>query len=188
MQSEEDLKEFVKGAQKNNRYYGINFRNLGTSINTIEFRLANGTIDADIWIENINLFGGIIRASEELAIIQSKPEQERTPEEKEKLVCLEKLKNVGITDVQKLETLLKLVIPKEDREVYMSRYKVNNVLVNQNSEIEQGIIKQIAKTPIDLKKIGKKIFLGENQITGTDYRSVCNDIERDLQIEDSITM
>ena len=65
LKSEEDLKKFLKDAQKDkdgkiDRYYGINFANVGEDKNTIEFRLPNGTIDAKTWIENINLFGGII--------------------------------------------------------------------------------------------------------------------------------
>ena len=38
--------------------------------NTIEFRLANGTINPEMWIENANLFGGMVAISEELARIQ----------------------------------------------------------------------------------------------------------------------
>ena len=63
------------------RYSGINFMNTGSQgKNTIEFRLANGTIDPDTWIENINLFGGLVKSAQELAEIQKKPENERTEE------------------------------------------------------------------------------------------------------------
>ena len=47
---------------------------------TVEFRIPNGTIEPETWIENINLFGGIISASEKLNIIQSKSEEMRTRE------------------------------------------------------------------------------------------------------------
>lgn len=51
---------------QNGRYYGINFKKQ----DTIEFRLSNGTLNANTWIENINLFGGIIKVAQNIAIIQ----------------------------------------------------------------------------------------------------------------------
>ena len=183
MLTEEDLKVFVKSAQSD-KYYGINFDNVGSSYkNTIEFRLSNGTIDADTWIENINLFGGIVKASEDLALIQSKPEEERTIEEQEKLEYFEKLKDTEITDLEKLENLLKIVIPEENRETYMKRYKVNSELLKQNPSIEQDIISKTSQMPIDIKKIGKKVLGSKGGITGSDYNTGANIIENDLQAE-----
>ena len=71
LNDEKDIKEILEDTQENDKYCGINFQNLGEYKNTIEIRLANGTLDADTWIENINLFGGLVRASQELAIIQT---------------------------------------------------------------------------------------------------------------------
>ena len=34
--------------------------------------MANGTLNPDLWMDNINLFGGIVAISEELAQIQQK--------------------------------------------------------------------------------------------------------------------
>ena len=48
-----DSKKFMINVQ-NERYYGINFK----KFDTIEFRLSNGTLNANTWIDNINLFGG----------------------------------------------------------------------------------------------------------------------------------
>lgn len=54
---------------------------------TIEFRMPNGTLDPKVWIENIELFGGMIRAGNELAKIYNKSQEERTPEDEEKLMA-----------------------------------------------------------------------------------------------------
>lgn len=60
----EDLKvEFMKRPSK---CYSINFRNLvvqekyTSKLNTIEFRIPNGTLNEDIWFNNINTFGLLI--------------------------------------------------------------------------------------------------------------------------------
>ena len=185
LQSEEDLKSFVKKAQSNNRYYGINFMNLENSKNTIEFRLPNGTLDADTWIQNINLFGGIIRISENLAIIQTKPEEERTEEEIKMLQQFEILKNSEISDKEKLEALLAIVITEEHRDIYRERYEVNSQLIEQNPEIKRGITEKVAKSPIDIKKVGKKVFTGADGITGQEYNQISQDIERAQQMENS---
>ena len=123
--NEEELKRFIKDAQES-RYYGINFMNIEDYNNTIEFRLANGTIDADTWIQNINLFGGIVRSSEDLAKIQTKPEEERTEEEKNILEYFEQIKSSKISNQEKLEALLSIVIPEEYRDIYRERYEVNS--------------------------------------------------------------
>ena len=146
-------------------------------------KLPKGTIDADTWIENINLFGGIVKASEDLAIIQSKLEKERTREEQEKLEYFEKLKDTEITDLEKLENLLKIVIPEENRETYMKRYKVNSELLKQNPSIEQDIISKTSQKPIDIKNIVKKVFGQEEGITVADYNTGSNTIRNDLQAE-----
>lgn len=180
LQNKDDLKKFVKSAQ-DSRYYGINFNNVGGSKDTIEFRLANGTIDAGTWIENINLFGGIVRTADDLAIIQSKSEEQRTDEERKKLECFEFIKKSGISEQEKLETLLAIVIPENDRDVYRKRYEINSKLIEQSPEIKEGITRNIAKSAITVNKVGKKVFLGEDGITGQDYKQSAKIIERDLQ-------
>ena len=75
-----------KNDKKEQRLFEINYRNVGSSgKNTIEFRLPNGTINPTTWVENINLFGGLIRTSHELSKIMKKTEEQRTEEEKQML-------------------------------------------------------------------------------------------------------
>lgn len=183
LQTEEDLKKLVKDAQEDDRYYGINYTNIGTYKNTIEFRYPNGTIDADTWTENINLFGGIVKTAEELAKIQLKGEETRTEEEKEKLELLENLKLENNSEEEKVEILLKLVVSKENKEIYMNRYKVNNELIKQNEDMDKEISSQVASRAITTQKVAKRVF-GENDgINGQEYRAGNEIISRNLQNE-----
>lgn len=75
LDSEEDLNEFIKGLQniqenELGRSASLNLLNINNGKNTIEFRVANGTINPDIWIENVRLFGRIVQISEKLAQIE----------------------------------------------------------------------------------------------------------------------
>lgn len=169
---------------EDNRYYGINFRPSNTTKSsraTIEFRLPNGTLDADTWIENINLFGGIIKTAQDLAIIQTKPEQEQTDEERDLLRKFEKLKEANVDEHEKLEILLALVIPQEDREIYRERYEVNSKLLEEKLDVKEKITSNLAKGTIDIRKIGKKVFLGEDGVTGQEYRNGVRVIEEALR-------
>ena len=145
----EDVKKFAKEVQNGAGDYGINFNNLGNEKNTIEFRISNGTTDIKTWIENINLFGGLVKASEDLAIIQKKMPEERTDEERIKLKLFERLNKDEIDDSERLEILLQIVIPKEDRDVYRNRYRVNSKLY-EKSIVKDFIKKKLAKNKINI--------------------------------------
>ena len=86
------------------RYRGINFDNITNTDgkNTIEIRMPNGTINADTWIQNINLFGGIVKIAEETAEIQSKDERKLSLEEKRKLDLFNKLGRDKLKNKEKL--------------------------------------------------------------------------------------
>ena len=143
----EDVKKLAKDVQNGTGDYGINFNNLGNEKNTIEFRIPNGTIDAKTWIENINLFGGIVKASEDLAIIQNKQPEDRTDEEITKLKLFEKLNKDEISDSERLEILLQIVIPSEDRDIYRRRHRINSKLY------EKSIVRDFVRTKLSKKKI-----------------------------------
>lgn len=176
--TKESAKKLLVKAQEN-RYYGINFKPYSRA--TIEFRLSNGTLDADTWIENINLFGGIVKTAQDLAIIQTKPEEEQTVEERDLLRKFEKLKEANVDEHEKLELLLSLVIPQEDREIYRGRYEVNSKLLEENLDVKEKITSNLAEGTIDIRKIGKKVFLGEDGVTGQEYRDGARVIEEALR-------
>lgn len=180
---EENLEQFINKVKEiqGERYSSINFQNLGDEKkNTIEFRLCNGTIDPKTWIENINLFGGIVVASQELSVIQEKKNngQTITEEEQKKLIAFEKittLDNREANEEDKLKALLELAINKDEQGIYFNRYSTNKELIKGRKIVEDvGIIK------ISRKQIGKLAFTGQEQITGVDYQQAEQIIENDL--------
>ncbi len=178
-----------------NRYSGINFLNLSdTRKSTIEFRLANGTIDPNTWVENINLFGGIIVASEKLYQIQQKEQTERTEEEKSFIENFEKLKYTQ-DDREKLGMLLDLTIDEKDRDIYIDRYNANSKIMKDNIETEKAIDEQVSIKPIVLKDKESKVLSSaieatEEIVTNSNIneqvRHISN-IERETQELEEIT-
>jgi hypothetical protein len=165
----------------------LNFQNLGEGgKGTIEFRLSNGTVDAKTWIENINLYGGLIRASQEISLIQAKPEEERTEEETKKLAIFDRLgTDESLQGEERLEYLLKLAIPDpKKREVYRGRYRVNNELINDDYSLSEKFDNDVSKKLVrysDKKAIGKEIFTGENEVNGEMMEDVDEFISNDQQ-------
>ena len=151
LSDEESLKKLVKASQGNKKNFGINFQNLGNKKNTIEFRVSNGTIDYKTWIENINLFGGLVEAAERLAQIELKPEDERTQDEKKLLENLKKLNSNGLNDKERLELFLEIVIPKEQRYIYQERYEVNSKLLKKFPIVKDTIFYRKPKGIINIK-------------------------------------
>ena len=183
LETEEDLNDFIEQLQmvQTIRETGVNFLNINNTRNTVEFRLANGTINPDIWIENINLFGGIVEASEKIAQIQSKSNKDMTDEEIKIIETFEMLSKEGISEEQKLECLLELTVL--DKDVYIERYKENIKEIDKNPEIIQLLKKNELNRPITPKVIGKKCFMGENNVTGQELKEVNEQINRDMKEE-----
>lgn len=152
LSSEEDLKEFttsLKSIQKGTRYFSLNFLNVNDpEKTTIEFRMSNGTLNPKTWIENINLFAGIVRASEELNQIQQKPEQERTEEEKEKIRLFKRIGSQKLTEREMLDILLTLSVSAEKRKIYEERYEVNSRLLQETPKIRDKIDRGMASQTI----------------------------------------
>ena len=187
LENEDDVEELCKklqhlqGRDLDSRYSGINFENFGNeSKNTIEFRLSNGTIDPETWIENINLFGGIIAVSQELADIQEKIENgiETTEEEQAKLDAFERIKEIEINEEEKLKCLLTLAIDSKDQHVYFNRYYTNS-----KEMFYRKIVYDVKPIRINKKKLGKIAFTGEQRVTGEDYEQASGIIQSVLDKE-----
>ena len=59
---------YVYGSSRNQ---GVNFRNLlQGEINTIEFRMANGTLNPEIWFNNITVYGRLLQLAKEITPIE----------------------------------------------------------------------------------------------------------------------
>jgi len=138
LDSEEDLDEFIKGVQniqesKFERAASINLLNINNGKNTIEFRVANGTINPDTWIENVRLFGRIVQVSEKIAHIEKSNQTELTEQDKRLLNLMEQLKE-NKPEPEKMEVLLEMLFTEEERMVYRERYEENSRLIEEEEK------------------------------------------------------
>ena len=174
LESESDLENFIAGIKKiqGDRFSAINYVNVGEEEkNTIEFRLPNGTLDPTTWIENINLFGGLVRVSHELSKIMLKSEEQRTEEEKKMLYNYEVIQMEQ--DERKVaEALIGLCVSQEQMQTYLDRYDENSELLKKAPEINDGLKGQIRKN-----KIGKKTI---PKINGVDLEEVFRAVDEKL--------
>ena len=96
------------------RYNGLNLTNIGNSKkNTIEFRMANGTLNPEVIKQNIFLYASLINTAIEMT------ESPQIFEEK-----LNAFYRTDVTEEQKAQAFLSLIMedPK-DRQIYMERWQ-----------------------------------------------------------------
>ena len=107
LENEEDLDSFIEKVQKaqGSRYCGLNLWNINNGKDTIEFRISNGTIDPDTWIENARLYGRIVEIAEKLAEIEKNPIKSN---EEKRLLSLKEYLKKDISENDKKEVSLKL--------------------------------------------------------------------------------
>jgi len=174
LENESDLEKFIVETKiiQGTRYSGINYCNVGRKEkNTIEFRLPNGTLDPTIWIENINLFGGLVRVSHELSEIMLKSAEQRTEEEK-KMLYNYKVIQTEQDERKVAEALIGLCVSQEQMQTYLDRYDENSELLKKAPEINDGLKGQIRKN-----KIGKKTI---PKINGVDLEEVFRAVDEKL--------
>ena len=174
LESESDLENFIAGIKKiqGDRFSAINYVNVGEEEkNTIEFRLPNGTLDPTTWIENINLFGGLVRVSHELSEIMLKSAEQRTEEEK-KMLYNYKVIQTEQDERKVAEALIGLCVSQEQMQTYLDRYDENSELLKKTPEINDGLKGQIRKN-----KIGKKTI---PKINGVDLEEVFRAVDEKL--------
>ena len=174
LENESDLEKFIVETKiiQGTRYSGINYCNVWRKEkNTIEFRLPNGTLDPTTWIENINLFGGLVRVSHELSEIMLKSAEQRTEEEKKMLYNYEVIQMEQ--DERKVaEALIGLCVSQEQMQTYLDRYDENSELLEKTPEINNGL-----KCKINKNKIGTKII---PKINGVDLEKVSRVVDEKL--------
>lgn len=144
--------EFIRIAQAiqgSPKEYSLNIMNVGyRDKDTIEFRAPNGTLDGDVWVENIRLYARIMQASKEIARIKQKHKnkEEITEEEEEKIIAKYRLKHT-ISDDEKMESLMELLFDEEEKETYWQRYNENKKLA-----IETDFFKDFKFEKVDCQK------------------------------------
>lgn len=96
------------------RYAGLNLTNIGNlKKNTIEFRMANGTLDPEVIKQNVFLYASLINTAIKMT---DNPELL-----KDKLSIFYK---TDVTEKEKAENFLNLIMENsEDRQIYMNRWE-----------------------------------------------------------------
>ncbi len=130
------------------RYEGLNLANLGSSKkNTIEFRMANGSVDPEVIKQNVYLYGSLLNTAREMTL---------NPEYKKEEVGL--LRRTDCTEEEKANRFLNLLFEhEEDKNIYKSRWKsvkdapvfVKNTQRFAKDRFVREDMKQVAeKTPL----------------------------------------
>lgn len=96
------------------RYKGLNLTNIGNEKkNTIEFRMANGTLEPEVIKQNVFLYASLINTA-----IQSVEDPEKYYNKMEKFL------NTNVSEKEKAENFLELIMENsEDREIYLDRWE-----------------------------------------------------------------
>lgn len=120
--------EFIAQLQsvQGDRYKSINFANVGKKASTIEFRIPNGSLNPNVWIENIRLFGRMMKIAEELGKLDNRETKEYTREERRKLWLATMLVNANVPEEDKAKFLINLLFDEEQyKQIYFERYNTN---------------------------------------------------------------
>lgn len=133
------------------RYAGLNLTNVGNpNKNTVEFRMANGTLDPNVIKQNVFLYASIIEAARTAAL-----EPEKNQEQ------LNEFFREDVIEEQKADAFLNLLFEdEEDRKIYRDRWesvKDAHVFERNQEQFAQTFkreeFKQIAeKTPMTMVK------------------------------------
>lgn len=96
------------------RYAGLNLTNIGNSKkNTIEFRMANGTLNPEVIKQNVFLYASIIDTAVKMTEKPEKYEQK-----------MQKFLNHDVTEQEKAQSFLNLIIDSdEDKKIYLDRWE-----------------------------------------------------------------
>lgn len=114
---------------KNN---SLNFHHQNKKLNTMEFRVSNGSMSFIIWMQNIKLFGRLLMISKALGNIHLN----QATEDEKKLWNLKEGLKQDISLDEKLEILLELLFSEDEKEVYRNRYYANSRLLEKNNSLE----------------------------------------------------
>lgn len=137
-----DSMHLIQKMAHKTRYSSINFENMRKYVkNTIEFRIPNGTIESGVWIDNINLFGGLLYVSKRVVDAKRKLADDITNDDVLAMYCYENIRNNDTSDRNKLICLLNMFPKGIDSNIYLNRYDVNSELIKglEIDEVLDGI-------------------------------------------------
>ena len=110
------LKNFVYGEGRNK---GVNFRNLlQGEINTIEFRMANGTLNPTIWFNNITVFARLLELAKQMTPAHKLHLYKKVLAQRKELINY-----YFYNEEKEYEFLTFISNDKEDRKRFIKQYK-----------------------------------------------------------------
>ena len=164
------------------RCNGINFNNLSDyNKHTIEFRIPNGTINPDTWIENINLFGNLLKKCKEITEIRKKDKDALSQEEKTQLKAYNALVFGKLDTDEKANLFIEFVMPENQQKTFHHRYFVNSKLLNLHSDVKEFLANETFSEPVDLMSLKETLFKQEGRITGMEYAICSTVLAQELQ-------
>lgn len=134
----------------------INFLNIDKeNKNTIEFRCPNGTINYNMWIENIALFGNLIYVSKYISDILNNNSSISRKRKDEILNIYNRIIN-SKNQKEKLELFMGLTLFDDNiKSIYLNRFKTNDKLIRKNKKFYKILKRKLAKRAIILNYIDK---------------------------------
>ncbi len=132
MSREELLDLIVEKQGINFKKNSIALRDMKSSKSArLEFRMPNGTIKPEVWIDNIRLFGRMVEVAKEIDLIQDLDNP--TEEQLRKLNLKESLKKDVPLD-EKLEILMDLLFDDEKiKQIYKNRFRTLERMISEKS-------------------------------------------------------
>ena len=131
-------------------------------------------------MENISLYGGLVECCRNLTRIMIKDENERTPEEKEKLQRFSFLNTADISRDERINLLIDLISQDEEQKVLLKkRYDVNSKLFDMDEDLSYYLNNKLAKRPLLFRP--KDTYFKD--INSDEYTQVSNSIENELEQE-----
>ncbi len=132
--TKEDFMNILQNYQ-GDRDRSINFTRIENESPTIEFRVPNGTLNPDTWIENIRLFGRLVQVSEMLGNLDRKSSHEYSSDERRKLWLATMISNKDVPKDDKAKFLINLLFDEEEyKQVYFDRYNANKGLFKEEDK------------------------------------------------------
>ena len=182
--SENDLKEFKRQIRVGQRTKNVSL-NTGeySGHHTIEFRLSNASLDPNTWMENISLYGGLMECCRNLTRIMVKNDNDRTPEEIEKLKKLTILNTSNISREERLDLLLDFICQDEEQKnLLKKRYDANYMLFETDEDLSYFLNNTIAKRPLLFRP--KSAYFRD--VTSDEYTQVSSNIENELEEKNKV--
>ncbi len=114
IESMEDLTNLALEISGGDRYKGLNLTNVGfAEKNTTEIRLSNGTVNYNVWRENILLYGRMMQVAKQMSVVPTYKQEE-----------YDSFFEQGLPEKEKIKRFLNLVFNSEvEKDIFYKRWE-----------------------------------------------------------------